>query len=124
MGLLSIFSKTGRDKNMVIDISRSHISKVLEEKNRIESNAEKIEHLMLLAEKYPDFYDQLSEIFIDVKYSNPVVNNDIKILDEQIASKLDDLTLLLSKTRIRSDLAVNHSLRDIKELIHKREMKE
>lgn len=124
MGLLSIFSKTGRDKNMVIDISRSHISKVLEEKNRIESNAEKIEHLMLLAEKYPDFYDQLSEIYIDVKYSNPVVNNDIKILDEQIASKLDDLTLLLSKTRIRSDLAVNHSLRDIKELIHKREMKE
>ena len=124
MGLLSIFSKTGRDKNMVIDISRSHISKVLEEKNRIESNAEKIEHLMLLAEKYPDFYDQLSEIYIDVKYSNPVVNNDIKILDEQIASKLDDLTLLLSKTRIRSELAVNHSLRDIKELIHKREMKE
>ena len=124
MGLLSIFSKTGRDKNMVIDISRSHISKVLEEKNRIESNAEKIEHLMLLAEKYPDFYDQLSEIYIDVKYSNPVVNNDIKLLDEQIASKLDDLTLLLSKTRIRSDLAVNHSLRDIKELIHKREMKE
>ena len=124
MGLLSICSKTGRDKNMVIDISRSHISKVLEEKNRIESNAEKIEHLMLLAEKYPDFYDQLSEIYIDVKYSNPVVNNDIKILDEQIASKLDDLTLLLSKTRIRSDLAVNHSLRDIKELIHKREMKE
>lgn len=124
MGLLSIFSKTGRDKNMVIDISRSHISKVLEEKNRIESNAEKIEHLMLLAEKYPDFYDKLSEIYIDVKYSNPVVNNDIKILDEQIASKLDDLTLLLSKTRIRSDLAVNHSLRDIKELIHKREMKE
>ena len=87
MGLLSIFSKTGRDKNMVIDISRSHISKVLEEKNRIESNAEKIEHLMLLAEKYPDFYDQLSEIYIDVKYSNPVVNNDIKILDTLYTEK-------------------------------------
>lgn len=125
MGLIDFIKKQKIERSgMYIDISRSHTAKVIEEKNRIASNAEKVEHLLLLSEQYIEINEQLSDILINIKYSNPVVNEDIVSLDMQISAKLDDLTLMLSKSKIRSDLSVIHCIRDIKELIHKREMKE
>lgn len=125
MGLLDLFRREKENRGgRKIDISNSHTAKVLEEKKRIENNADKLSHILLLCEKYPLLYDIFSDLHIEVKYSNPVVNDEIVKIDEEISNKLDDIKLMLSKSSIKSDLAMQHAIRDLKELIHKRETKE
>ncbi len=117
---MGLFSKIKK----IIDISNSHINKVLQEKDRLEKLAEKVKYLMILAEERKDLCDQLDEYYIDLKYANPVVDDEIIKIDEKISNKLDDLKLNLMRGKFGSEVAIKYGMSDVKELIQKREMLE
>lgn len=124
MGLFDMFRRERENRGgRYLDISNSHTTKVMQVKKTIEDNADKLKHLILLAQKYPELEDILQDIYVDIKYANPVVSNEIKEIDEKISNKLDDMKLMLSRS-IKSNLAMEHAIRDLKELVHLRETKE
>ena len=111
---MGLFTKKSE---MVIDLSPSHISKVLKEKELLEMNANRISALIAQADKQEK--ELLEEIFIEIKYANPVVNEQIAKIDAQITTYLDDLKLLYA-CRIRSELTINNKIKNLMELINER----
>ena len=114
MGLFDVFGSKGN----VIDLSSSHISKVIEVKQLLDFNASKIKALLVSAGERE--VDALEQAYIDIKYANPVVNEKVKELDNQISRCLDDLKLLYAK-RMRSELTISNKINNLLELIQERQ---
>ena len=114
MGLFDVFGSKGN----VIDLSSSHISKVLEVKQLLDFNASKIKALLISAQGHEK--DDLEQAYIDIKYANPVVNEKVNEIDTQISRCLDDIKLLYAR-RIRSELTIANKINNLLELIQQRQ---
>ena len=111
MGLFS-------QKKKVIDLSSAHIKKVLEAKQEIEANANKLKVIMIQATGNDK--GVLEQAYVDLKYANPLVDEEITAIDEEISKILDDLKLLYSR-RVRSELTIANKINDLLELIQRRQ---
>lgn len=105
------------NKGKVIDLSSSHVQKVLEVKQLLELNANKINALLIQAQGQEK--EALQQAYIDIKYANPVVDEKIAQIDGEISKMLDDLKLLYTR-RIRSELTIGNKINNLLELIHER----
>jgi len=114
MGLFDKFSQKGNS----IDLSNAHIAKVLEMKQEIEANANKLKPIV--AQSQGNAKKILEQAYIDLKYANPLVNEQIKQIDEEISKTLDDLKLLYAR-RVRSELTIANKINNLLELIQQRQ---
>ena len=114
MGLFDVFGPKGN----VIDLSSSHISKVLEVKQLLDFNASKIKALLASAQGHE--ITDLEQAYIDIKYANPVVNEKVNEIDTQITRCLDDIKLLYAR-RMRSELTIANKINNLLELIQQRQ---
>ena len=112
-----------KDKE-IIDISPAHVAKVMQVKKTLDKNAEKINMLIVLAKSNHSIEQQLKDLYIEIKYSNPVVSEEVERIDKEISDKLDSIKLILSRGKLRSDLALNHNLRDLNQLVVERRANE
>ena len=111
MGLFS-------QKGVSIDLSNAHISKVLEVKQEIEANANKLKPI--IAQSQGNIRKILEQAYVDIKYANPRVDVKIKEIDEEISRQLDDLKLLYAR-RVRSELTIANKINNLLELIQQRQ---
>ncbi len=111
MGLFS-------QKKKVIDLSSAHIKKVLEAKQEIEANANKLKVIMIQATGNDK--GVLEQAYVDLKYANPLIDEEITVIDEEISKILDDLKLLYAR-RVRSELTIANKINDLLELIQRRQ---
>ena len=112
MGLFS------QKKGKVIDLSNAHVKKVLEAKQEIEANANKLKVIMISATGNEK--NVLEQAYVDLKYANPLVDEDIAAIDDEISRILDDLKLLYAR-RVKSELTIANKINDLLELIQRRQ---
>ena len=112
MGLFS--SKKGN----AIDLSSAHIAKVLEVKQELEANANKLKAIMFQASTQEKKI--LDQAYIDIKYANPLVDDKIAAIDIEISKTLDDLKLLYAR-RVKSELTIANKINNLLELIQQRQ---
>ena len=112
MGLFS--TKKGK----VIDLSSSHIAKVIEVKQEIEANANKLKAIMVQATGSERKI--LDQAYVDLKYANPLVDDQIAAIDIEISKVLDDLKLLYAR-RVKSELTIANKVNNLLELIQQRQ---
>ena len=112
MGLFS--SKKGK----VIDLSSAHIAKVIEVKQEIEANANKLKAIMVQATGNEKKI--LDQAYVDLKYANPLVDDQIAAIDVEISKVLDDLKLLYAR-RVKSELTIANKVNNLLELIQQRQ---
>lgn len=115
---MGIFSKKTSIHSNIIDLSTSHMEMVVYKKQLLEFNANRIKALMFNASTTEK--RGLQKAYIDIKYANPVVSDEINKIDNDIAKVLDDLKLLYSK-RLRSELSIGNKIKDLLELIQQRQ---
>ena len=111
---MGLFSKKG----LVIDLSNAHVSKVLEVKQEIEANANKLKAILIQANGQEKKI--LEQAYIDLKYANPLVDEQISAIDTEIAKTLDDLKLLYAR-RVKSELTIANKVNNLLELIQQRQ---
>ncbi len=112
---MGIFSKKYQN---TIDLSSTHMELVVYKKQLLEFNANKIKVLLFNAKGTEK--ERLQKAYIDVKYANPKVSDEINNIDNEIAKVLDDLKLLYAR-RIRSELTISNKINNLLELIQQRQ---
>ena len=83
-------------------------------------NANKIKALMMNFNANTNEKQKLQQAYIDIKYANPLVSDEINELDNEIAKVLDDLKMLYAR-RVRSELTIGHKIQNLLELIQQRQ---
>ncbi len=91
---------------------------VVYKKQLLDFNASRIKALMFNANTTEK--QKLQQAYIDVKYANPIVSEEINNIDNEIAKVLDDLKLLYAR-RIRSELTIANKINNLLELIQQRQ---
>ena len=91
---------------------------VVYKKQVLDFNASKIKALMFNANSKEKA--QLQQAYIDIKYANPIVTDEVNNIDNEIAKVLDDLKLLYAR-RIRSELTIANKIKNLLELIQQRQ---
>ena len=112
MGLFS------QKKGKSIDLSSAHIKKVMAVKQEIDANANKLKAILIQAAAKEKGI--LEQAYVDIKYANPLVDEEIAQIDKEIATTLDDLKLLYAH-RVRSELTIANKINNLLELIQRRQ---
>ena len=89
-------------------------------KQILDVNANKIKALMMNFNANTNEKQKLQQAYIDIKYANPLVSDEINELDNEIAKVLDDLKMLYAR-RVRSELTIGHKIQNLLELIQQRQ---
>ena len=111
---MGLFSKKG----ISIDLSNAHIAKVLEVRQTLEANANKLKAIMFQASDSEK--KLLAQAYIDIKYANPLVDEKIAQIDDEISKTLDDLKLNYAR-RVKSELTIANKINNLLELIQQRQ---
>ena len=111
---MGLFAKKG----ISIDLSNAHIAKVLEVRQTLEANANKLKAIMFQASDSEKKI--LAQAYIDIKYANPLVDEKIAQIDDEISKILDDLKLNYAR-RVKSELTIANKINNLLELIQQRQ---
>ena len=78
---------------------RSVDETVLESREDVSENAQKVRVLIALAEGKADTVARLEELYDTLRYLTPSAEDEVAVIDEKIKRALDDIKIELTKTR-------------------------
>lgn len=70
---------------------------VITNKRQIEKNVQNIESMIKLADGNDNLCNKLVELKDEIRFLNPTKNPKVKVIDEKISSRLDDMKIEITK---------------------------